>query len=115
MHGGAGHDERMIVLKLGAEVETFLAIGLARGQLPAQGEVASPRSAAQGHADLKLLVDVLREKFSAQSLQAPLQRTVYSMTDDIKEPLLPAGLPDLGGHAISVLVGCTQRADIDNR
>jgi hypothetical protein len=52
--GRAGPDECVIHAELRAEIEAFLEVGRARGQLAADGEIPAPSATAQAHADLEL-------------------------------------------------------------
>jgi hypothetical protein len=105
----------VIVVELRAEIEAFLEVGPARGQLTADGEIPAPRPTAQAHADLELPLEGLGEELAAHVHEPLLQTLVYPMTEDVEEPVLAAGLPDLSGHRTAARSPSDQRSDIDDR
>jgi hypothetical protein len=62
---------RMVRPQLGAEVDAFLAVGHARGQLAAQREPAPPRPAGDGHGDRRLLGLGEGEERPGQGVEPP--------------------------------------------
>jgi hypothetical protein len=100
--------------QLGAEVQAFLPVGTARGQLAAEREETAPRTAAQRHAPLHLGFFGQLEKLVAQVFEPPDQRRVHTMARDIEEAVCPAGRADLRGHAFACRRAGHQRRDVDH-
>jgi hypothetical protein len=78
-------------------------------------EIPAPRPTAQAHADLELPLEGLGEELAAHVHEPLLQTLVYPMTEDVEEPVLAAGLPDLSGHRTAARSPSDQRSDIDDR
>lgn len=57
VHGQPGLYARILFLQLGAEIEAFLEVGLARGEFFPHREIAAPGPAAACHPDFHLLVE----------------------------------------------------------
>jgi hypothetical protein len=69
----AGADARMIGRELRAEIDSLLHVGLAGGELAADGEVSAPRTTAARHTDIRLVRYWEREKFAAGGIEARKQ------------------------------------------
>ena len=82
--------------QLGAKVDSFLQVRLARREFSADGEVPSPSSAPARHAYLKLCFKILREELLAQFLQPPLEMFVHSMANNVEEPVVATCLSYAG-------------------
>ena len=91
-------DARMIGRQLGAEIDPFLQVRLARGQLRADREIAAPRTAAARHGDFHLRLEILGKEPAARVLEPALQSLVYSMSDDVEEAGIAACPRYFGRH-----------------
>src|SRR6266540_6492442 len=114
MHRRAGLYERVIIFKLGAEVDPFLQIGLARCELATDREVSSPGSTPTRHGYFELCLKVLREELLADFLHPSLQWFVHSMTDNVKEAAVAACLSNLSCDFVTIFFSAYQRTDVDD-
>ena len=92
MQGSARLHERMLIRQLGAEVHALFKIRAAGCEFAADGEVAPPGSASSRHADIQLRLEILREEFPAQFLEALLKPLVDPMLHNIEEAVIAASL-----------------------
>ena len=81
-------------LDLGAEVESLFQIWLARRQLAANREVASPGFAAKRHPNLHLLLEILPEERPADLFKTLLEMFIDGMVDDVEKSKLTASCRD---------------------
>ena len=84
----------MVVAQLGAEVQAFLPVGPARGQLAAERKPAAPGAAAERHRVARLGLFGKREEAAAQVFEAQAERLVDAVADDVEEAVRAAGFAD---------------------
>jgi hypothetical protein len=88
----------MIRRQLGAEIDSFLQVGLARSELCSDREIAAPRTTAARHGDFHFRFEILGKEPAARVLDPVLQLFIYSMPDDVEEAGIAAGSCYLGRH-----------------
>ena len=94
----AGQHPRVVGGQLGAEVEAFLQVGLAGGELGADREETPPGPAAAGHGDLQLVGRRQREELGAGLGQPGEQLGGHAVPGHVEEAVLAAGRLDLPRH-----------------
>ncbi len=90
----AGAHPRMVVAELAAEVEAFLPVGPAGGQLAAERKPAAPGAAAERHGEALLGFLGQGEEAMAELFEARPERRVDAVADDVEEAVRPAGVAD---------------------
>jgi len=90
----AGADPRMVVAELAAEIEPFLPVGPARGQLAAEREPAAPGAAAERHGEALLRFLGEGEEAMAEVFEPRPEPRIDAVADDVEEAVRPAGVAD---------------------
>ena len=106
-------DARVVGRKILTEVEAFLHVGDAGGELAADGEPASPRAAAVRHRDRRLLGLGECEELTRELLDARLERGWDSVPDDAEKSRVAARTIDLGRERGGI--GAPGSRDVDDR
>ncbi len=81
----------MIGRKLRAEIDALLHVGLAGGELAANGEVSAPRPSAARHADLELLGFGKGEECAAGGVEPGEKVGGNAVARGVEEPGVAAG------------------------
>ena len=100
---------------LGADVQTFLAVGPPRRQFAADGEPATPRRPRVRHRDRLLDVVRLGEELARRGVDPAEQIGVDAVPGDAEEPDVAAGLIDLPGDAFDVAATVDEWRHVDQR
>ena len=90
----------MLLAQLGAEVEAFLPVGPARGQLAAERKPAAPGATTERHRIARLGLFGKSEEAAAQVFEAPAERLVDAMADDIEETVCAARFADASRNLV---------------
>ncbi len=101
MQRHARRHARMLLAQLGAEVQALLPVGSARRQLAAERKPAAPGTTAERHRVARLGLFGKGEEAVAQVFEAPAERLVDAVADDIEEAVRAARFAD----AVRDLVG----------
>src|SRR5690606_28381124 len=98
-----------------AEVEAFLVVGDARGELVAEREVAAPCAASARHPDRELRLALLREEAPRAGLEPRRERRIDAVADRVEEAVLATGAADRGGDGARARAARPQRRHVDHR
>src|SRR6185312_13956545 len=113
----AGADARMVGAELAAEIESLLAVGLARGELAAEREPAAPGDATQRHGDRRLLRLGQGEKAATRGIEAAEAVLGDTVAAHIEEAAIAAGPVDRPRDILArfAIGGGVQRRHVDHR
>src|SRR5262249_18615242 len=111
-----GRYSRIVERQLLAEVDAFLDVGLAGGELAPQREIAAPSATAFGHRDLHLHGLGQRKEAPAGSVEAFDSLRVDAVALHVEEPGVAAGALDLARNLRSgARAAIEKRRHVDDR
>ena len=120
----AGPHPGVVLVEIGAEVQAFLEVGDASGELAADGEPPPPRPTGVGHRDGRLGLIGQGEELPGGVLERGAQRGVDAVAHDLEHAGLLSGLgelgPDAGGRRVPSAQrgpgsGVDERGDVEHR
>ena len=115
MHRRTRTHSRVVVVELGAEVQTFLQIRLSGGELATDRKIAAPGSTAARHVDAHLFGLVAGEELARTREQAVGQLGSDVVTDQVEEAELAAGEIEIARDRCPRLTPALRDGQIDHR